>query len=109
MKRVREAAQRAVEETALRQVAREVGMSAPGLANFLQGGEPLKNTARKLADWYLRRTVQTPQGIDTDTAGVALALLMQGLPAAHAERLALRFWPCCGITSIRAARRHRSG
>lgn len=84
MQRVREAVLRAVDQTSLRHVAREAGMSPPGLRHFMDGGEPMRPTARKLVEWYVREAAQRHE-LDEDTANAALSLLVERLPAAEAE------------------------
>jgi hypothetical protein len=41
------------EETSLRQTAREIGMSAPGLSLFLNGSSPRPITLEKIRAWHL--------------------------------------------------------
>ncbi len=40
-----------MDHVSLRQAAREVGMSATGLSNFVNGTEPYARTVRKLRAW----------------------------------------------------------
>lgn len=79
IERVRHAVRRAVAETSLRKVARAVGLTAPGLTHFLDGGEPYKPTLRKLVEWYVRDAAER-RGINDETASAALSLLLDGLP-----------------------------
>ena len=57
---LRGAVRRAVEASSQRKVARQIGMSAPGLRAFLDGARPLRPTWRKLHAWYFRHGVHTP-------------------------------------------------
>lgn len=84
IERVRQAVIRAVSESSLRKLAREIGLSAPGLTHFIEGGEPFKPTVRKLVEWYVRDAANR-RGIDQDTATAALSLLTDGMPNAEAE------------------------
>lgn len=49
---LRRAVCQAVEHSSLRRTARAVGMSAPGLKHFMDGGTPLRRTVRQLTRWY---------------------------------------------------------
>lgn len=44
-----------IEETGLRPTAREIGMSATGLAKFVNGSEPQMQTLHKLRKWHSAR------------------------------------------------------
>jgi hypothetical protein len=76
---LREAAQGAVNRTSLRRVARDVGVSAPGLALFLDGSIPRDSTLAKIRVWYFSdaasRSDTTPE-----TARTAIELLLEPLP-----------------------------
>ena len=48
---IRDALREYLEYTSLRQASREVGMSATGLENFVNGAEPHVPTVRKLRAW----------------------------------------------------------
>ena len=52
---IREALRDYLDFTSLRQAAREVGMSATGLSNFVNGAEPYVPTIRKLRAWKATR------------------------------------------------------
>ena len=84
--RLRAAAQRAVDETSLRKVAKEVGLSPMGLSLFLTGAteQPFPPTMRKLVEWYLRDAAKG-RGTDAVTASAALFLLVDGMPPEEAE------------------------
>lgn len=75
---LRDAARQAVARASLRQVARAIGVSAPGLRLFLEGGAPRRSTQQKLMEWYIRG-IET-QEIAADVAAIALALLLARLP-----------------------------
>ncbi len=82
--RLREAVERWVEQTSLRQAARETGMSPTGLRKVLGGSRVHASTERKLLTWYLRHVAQHGNGgaLDEAAAAAALALLTEELPPA---------------------------
>ena len=85
LERLRQAAQRAVDESSLRKVAIQVGLSAMGLSLFLRGNtEPFKPTVRKLVEWYVRDAASR-RGLDEATASAALSLLLDGMPEPEAS------------------------
>jgi hypothetical protein len=51
---VRRLARERVEQTSLRAVAGEIGMSNSGLHSFLKGGEPYSPVRKKLVAWFVR-------------------------------------------------------
>ena len=53
---LREAVRLRVEDTSLRQTAREIGISHPGLRDFLNGSEPYGPNLLKLREWHARET-----------------------------------------------------
>jgi hypothetical protein len=75
---LRAAAQERVAETSLRHVAREIGMSAPGLALFLGGASPRSVTMDKMRTWHL--STAGAVGTTLETARTALHLLTSTLP-----------------------------
>lgn len=79
---IRQFARGRVEETSLRAVAAEIGMSYSGLRSFLEGREPYTATRGKLLAWYAR--VQHPDGRPVDPQGVQSAV---ALLARHLENL----------------------
>lgn len=85
--KARQAAQRAVDATGLRHVAREIGLSPTGLQHFLKGGEPYAKSLQKLGDWYIRQAA-AGHSAERDTVEAALTLLLLSLP--DAERGAAR-------------------
>jgi hypothetical protein len=72
---VRAAIVKRVEDTSLREVADEIGMSFSGLRSFIEGGSPHARTRVKLMHWYYRRSRGTsaPPREDVETA-IALVL-----------------------------------
>jgi transcriptional regulator with XRE-family HTH domain len=85
LERLRQAAQRAVDESSLRKVAIQVGLSPMGLSLFLRGNtEPFKPTVRKLVEWYVRDAASR-RGLDEATASAALSLLLDGMPEPEAS------------------------
>ena len=75
---LRDAARQAVARASLRQVARAIGISPPGLRLFLDGSAPRRATQQKLVEWYVRG-IQA-QDIAADVATIAMALLLARLP-----------------------------
>ena len=76
---LREAAAAAVTRTSLRQVARDVKISAPGLALFLDGSTPRDRTLSKLREWYFSEEA-TRGGVTVVSARAAVDLLVSSLP-----------------------------
>ncbi len=91
--RVRETVARWVEQTSLRQAARETGMSPTGLRKVLDGTRLHASTERKLVSWYMRHVAQ--QGgwgaVDPETASSALELLTAGMPPAKRKAVVETF------------------
>jgi hypothetical protein len=89
---IRYAARRAVEASALRPVAAEMGMAPSWLNSFVDGKETVlrSQTRKKLLDWYVRVAPGLAE-VDAGTAAAALAVLTGGLleeperRAAHAR------------------------
>lgn len=79
IRHVREAAAARVENTSLRNVAREVGMSPMGLRNFLHGTEPYSPTLRRLRNWYVRYAAVQTGNVHVEDATAALAVLVHDL------------------------------
>lgn len=77
---LRAAAADKVERTSLRHVAREIGMSAPGLRLFLDGAYPRTDTLRKIRDWYFGEASARADDLSVETARAAVRLLVEGLP-----------------------------
>lgn len=91
-----------IDQTSLRKVAREVGMSLGGFHGFLGGTDAHPATLRKVRAWYVRemarRREEESLQVDSATVEAALAVLLDDLPAdlrADAEealRAALSEW-----------------
>jgi hypothetical protein len=89
IRHVREAAAARVENTSLRNVAREIGMSPMGLRNFLHGTEPYAPTLRRLRNWYVRYAATRSGNVQLEDATAALSLLVHDLaPAPRREAAA---------------------
>lgn len=76
---LREAVRRAVERSSVLATASSIGMSAPGLRNFLAGGTPRRSTFRKLTSWYVRQAA-SDSDVSDETVQAALALMLDGVP-----------------------------
>lgn len=74
---LRAAVASAVARTSSHVVAREVGMSAPSLRDFVNGSEPRPSTVRKLMAWYVRTAADRGDVLSEATARAALALLVE--------------------------------
>jgi len=91
---LRQAVTRELATRALRDVARETGMSPTGLSKFSGGAEPYVPTVGKLWNWYLlhaHRKGSAPRQIqpDEETALEAFRTLAPGLPPETHERVFL--------------------
>lgn len=88
---LREAVRRAVERSSVLATASSIGMSAPGLRNFLEGGTPRRATFRKLSEWYVREAARAGD-VSVETVEAALMLMLEGVPEngrADAARIVL--------------------
>jgi hypothetical protein len=81
VRHLREAAVARVENSSLRGVAREIGMSPMGLRNFLHGTEPYAPTLRRLRNWYVKYAALRSGSVHTEDATAALAVLVHDLAA----------------------------
>lgn len=79
IRHLREAAAARVENTSLRSVAREIGMSPTGLKKFLQGTAPYSPTVRRLRNWYVQYAAVQAGEVHTQDATAALAVLVHDL------------------------------
>jgi transcriptional regulator with XRE-family HTH domain len=79
IRHLRETAQARVENTSLRSVAREIGMSPTGLKKFLQGTAPYSPTLRRLRNWYVHYAAVQAGEVLTQDATAALAVLVHDL------------------------------
>lgn len=86
---IRRAIREAIAATGLRETARAVGISTPGLVQFLDGATPRSPTLALLRAWYF---AQLPHGIDPPPvlARAALDLLVEPLLLESARRVVLR-------------------
>ncbi|HEU0055337.1 MAG TPA: hypothetical protein VFQ39_19250 [Longimicrobium sp.] len=79
VKHLRETAAARVENTSLRRVAREIGMSPTGLKKFLMGTAPYSPTLRRLRKWYLQHAAIPAGEVGHQDASAALAVLTHDL------------------------------
>ena len=79
IRHMREIAAARVENTSLRQVAREMGMSPTGLKKFLDGTSPYAPTVRRLRNWYVRYAATQPSGVELEDASAAVSVLVHDL------------------------------
>jgi hypothetical protein len=91
---LREAVRRRVNETSIRAVAAEIGMSPSGLHVLLGGSRPHPTTREKLLSWYLeeRQRTQGDPEFSADDVDAAMRLLVRyvqadGRESARARRL----------------------
>ena len=78
---LRQAARIYVDATSLRHAARDIGMSPTGLRGFIDGADPYVKTTRKLTEWYVREIQSRSAELSRESAGAALSLLVQHMPA----------------------------
>ena len=79
VRHLRESAAARVENTSLRSVAREIGMSPTGLKKFLQGTAPYSPTLRRLRNWYVQFAAVRSGAVELQDATAALAVLVHDL------------------------------
>jgi transcriptional regulator with XRE-family HTH domain len=84
---IRREAKLAEEATSLRAVARDIGVSAAGLRQFLNGRSPYPTTLVKLNAWYLRRLASAPE-FTAAAAQAGLRVLLEAIPADEREAAA---------------------
>jgi hypothetical protein len=77
---LRAAVAAAVEESSLRGVARDVGLSPTGLGKFLSGSRPYASTRRKLERWAASHGAARKGGLAQGQAVHLLRVLLQDLP-----------------------------
>ena len=77
---LRDMAAARVENTSLRGVAREIGMSPTGLKKFLLGTAPYSPTLRRLRKWYIQHAALPTGEVSYQDASAALAVLTHDLP-----------------------------
>jgi hypothetical protein len=86
---VRELARERVEQSSLRAVADEIGMSNSGLYSFLQGGDPYSPVRKKLVAWFMRARYPDAKPIppaEVDAAAALLAAYIRQIAPARRER-----------------------
>lgn len=88
IRRVREVAAARVENTSLRGVAREIGMSPMGLRNFIHGTAPYSPTLRRLRNWYVRYAAERPGAVELEEATAALSVLVHDMDSAPRRQAA---------------------
>jgi hypothetical protein len=76
---LREMAAARVENTSLRGVAREIGMSPTGLKKFLLGTAPYSPTLRRLRKWYLQHAALPTGEVSYHDASAALVVITHDL------------------------------
>ncbi|HEU4556301.1 MAG TPA: hypothetical protein VFS20_00580 [Longimicrobium sp.] len=76
---LRDLAAARVENTSLRGVAREIGMSPTGLKKFLMGTSPYSPTIRRLRRWYLQHAALPTGEVSYHDASAALVVLTHDL------------------------------
>lgn len=88
---LRDAVRKRVEETTLRVVADEVGMSFSGLRSFLEGTNPQPRTVEMLVQWYYARskrsTAAPREDVETAIAVVRSYIRDASKPRKVRERL----------------------
>ena len=96
VRHMREVAASRVENTSLRKVAREIGMSPTGLKKFLEGTAPYSPTVRRLRNWYVRYTAVQQSDVETVDASAALSVLMHDLGSDSRRNAALHVLDAVG-------------
>jgi hypothetical protein len=94
IRRLREAIAARAENTSLRNVAREVGMSPTGLKKFLQGTSPYSPTLRRLRSWYVQYAGVSSGGLEYQDAHAALNVLVHDLTPEARRSTTHRFIEC---------------
>jgi predicted small secreted protein len=80
----------AVGNNTLRGVARDIGLSAPAVQNFIDGAEPRRpSTLQKLEGWYVRQLALSGDELSIDSAKAAVFILVRDLPEEY--QLSLTF------------------
>jgi hypothetical protein len=89
VRHMRELAAARVENTSLRKVAGEIGMSLTGLKKFLGGTAPYSPTIRRLRSWYGTYAADQKSEVKPVDASAALAVLMHDLGTQSRHQVAL--------------------
>jgi len=85
-----------VQNTSLRGVAREIGMSPTGLKKFLLGTAPYSPTVRRLRKWYVHHAAVPTGEVSYHDASAAIAVLTHDLPGEPRRDTAGRVLDCMG-------------
>ncbi|MFL5539593.1 MAG: hypothetical protein ACJ8J0_11410 [Longimicrobiaceae bacterium] len=85
-----------VQQTSLRGVAREIGMSPTGLKKFLVGTSPYAPTLRRLRRWYVHHAALTTGEVEYEDASAAIAVLTHDLPGEPRREAADCVLDCLG-------------
>jgi hypothetical protein len=80
---IREALERAVGRSSLRQVSREVKMSPSGLQGLIDGAQPYGKTAEKLRAWYASHLDDGEPVLGSDAAFSLVDTLLREIPGRH--------------------------
>jgi hypothetical protein len=83
---LRDVVRRAVEASTLRRVAREIGVSAPGLALFIDGAVPREQSLDRYRSWFLQTSTARAGSVSKETVLLAIGVLLQSLPPNAQER-----------------------
>ena len=94
IERLREAVRAMAENTSLRQVARQIGMSASGLKKFLEGAAPYSPTRRRLHRWYVQHSGVQHGQVEYPEATAALRVLVHDLTPDSRRSTASRMVEC---------------
>jgi hypothetical protein len=94
IERLREAVRAMAENTSLRQVARQIGMSPSGLKKFMEGAAPYSPTRRRLHRWYVQHSRVQHGQVEFPEANAALRVLVHDLTRDSRRRTADRMVEC---------------
>ncbi|HEX6373854.1 MAG TPA: hypothetical protein VF006_33305 [Longimicrobium sp.] len=78
------------ENTSLRRVAGEIGMSPTGLKKFLQGTDPYSPTLRRLRSWYVQYAAVQSGEVQLEDASAAINVLLHDVAPAARRGMASR-------------------
>jgi transcriptional regulator with XRE-family HTH domain len=104
VRHMREVAAARMENTSLRQVAREIGMSPTGLKKFLEATAPYSPTVRRLRNWYVRYAAVQRSDVEEVDASAALEVLMHDLRSESRRDAALHVLEAVGTGYERSGR-----
>lgn len=94
LRHLREMVAARAENTSLRSVAREIGMSPTGLKKFLQGTAPYSPTLRRLRAWYVQYAAVPSGDVAFEDAQAAINVLVHDLPPVPRRRTVDRLMAC---------------